>query len=385
MIITKFASLYDTKEDVHILHGSWQQLCQWLEKPAMVSDYTWAEFNALPEDSSKFTDYDWQIRRDTQESVKTSAGGAVYGRMVGSVGRSKENFPTRSAISLDYEHCSADIYDRVKNALDGYSYAYHTTCKHHPPDDYRLRVIVPFATDVRWELHSIVAVDIANKIGVQGIDRSCVQPYRMMLFCVLLKGNEYSYHYKIDTMLDVEKYLMDKYGTLDIKELTEKAGINWDDWPLPDMEKLTRKKKVVSCGGREIEYEVKRSYNAKPGDVISCFNDVVACWEILDTLPDYSRSGRDRYKYDLANSRGGVSVSLDGRWTKSWHENSGDPIHDERGYWSAFDLFVRFKCDKKLSFKQKLNKAHDYALNNHREKYGKKFYGEAVWEFYKKE
>lgn len=363
---------------------SWQEFCAKIMHPVVTVGTTWAVYKGLPErparENGKIIDYN----EETQWGIKSKAGGAVFGELIipdgKEISRKKEYFPKRSAICFDYENCTAEIFDRVKKALQQYSYCYHTTCNCRLPDDVRIHVIIPFIEPIDWELYSIIAVELARAIGLQGLDVSCLERSHMENYCVSLRDNPYLYHIHNAEFLDGEKYLMEKYGTLDAKEITEKAGIAWKEFKIPDMEKYNRKEKetVSKAGKINVKFTVGEFSpgHAIAGNVKSCFNHVFSCNEILDLLPSMYIPCGNRYTYFKGSGFGGVWVSIDGTRCGSHHSNSGDPLCNGHS-WTAFDLYVEF-FGGEGNFNSKMKKAHQYAREKKGDKYEKIYYGKKI-------
>lgn len=351
MVITEYWKIKAVKT-AKVKNYSWQEFVSKISHPAVMVGTTLEKFKKLPEESDDYEE-------ETQRRTKQLGGGAVFGEMVGS-GRTKDNFPTRSAIVLDYEGCKEDIYVRVDNALQGFSYCYHTTCKHCPPFDCRLHVIIPFAKPVDKKLYSVVAVEFANAVGLEGLDVTCLRVAQPMLYCVQLRGSEYRYQAQTADFLDVESYLLNKYGTLDVKEITKAANIDWSIYSLPDMVKETKEKvkRVIKVAGNIVTYDFKPTRGAIAGDVKSCFNESISVSQVLDGLKEYERVG-DRYKYYLSTS-GTAGVWIDPTDTVFYSHHNSDPLGDGRGH-SAFDVWVYYSTQDIKRWSDKLQRAHEFA------------------------
>lgn len=369
MVITEYRSLYSTNGNVK--KYSWKEFCNKISHPVVSVGTTWERFISLPKTSDNYED-------ETQQEIKMKAGGAVFGEMFTSAdvppGRKKDNFRTRSAISLDYEHCNEGIYERIHSALEGYTYAYHTTCKHQPPHDCRLHVIIPFANDVDWKQYTLLAVEFSKKIGVDGLDESCLRRSQMMLYCVHLRGTEYKYYTHTADFLDAEKYLTEVYGTLDVEAIIKNFGASVCNTELKYITKKVKKEResVKKAAPRTD----RRNYvfhpdESRAGDIRSCFNAVFSCRDILDTLPEYVPCG-ERYTYYKGSGAGGVWVSDDGIRCGSFHSDSGDPLYGRS--LTAFDVFLLYKCDDCDTYRDKLLRAHKYAIAMRKTEYTRVFY-----------
>ena len=385
LVVTEYRSLYDVK-NARVVTYPWFDFTRRLEKPFVFKNMSWESYKDLPRELSQEQKNAGLWDLETRSKIKQLAGGAVYGRMVlpdgvTEAGRRAEYFPKRSAIVYDFEGCKEDIYDRISKALKDVTYAWHTTCSHRPQDgDIRLHVIIPFNMETDWRLYTIAAIDLAKKIGMEGLDRSCIKRSQMELYCVQLRGNEYRYQvHNIQegnsvVFFNVENYLQKKYNTLDIRAIVKAMNIDVSEW-CPELAKECKPEKTVVVEGKTIHYASKRDFRpkaAKRFDVVSCFNAAYSCWDILDGLVEYKRKG-DRYQYYLGSGVSGVWVSDDGYWCGSFHADSGDPLHGHGN--TAFDVWTKFYCDRRASFKVKKAEAHKYAKANNKRYYNLFYFG----------
>ena len=386
LVVTEYRSLYDVK-NARVVEYPWFEFTRRLEKPFVYKNMFWERYKELPKELTQEQKNAGLWDLETRSKIKQLAGGAVYGRMVlpegvMEAGRKAKYFPTRSAIVFDYENCDESIYGRISDALKDITFAWHTTCSHRPQDgDIRLHVIIPFNKETDWRLYSVAAIDLAKQIGVEGLDRSCIKRSQMELYCVQLRGNEYKYqvHNVQDggtvVFLNVEEYLQKKHNTLDIRSIVEAMDIDISEW-CSELAEECKLKKTVVVEGTVIHYMSKRDFRpkaAKRFDVVSCFNAAYSCWDILDDLVEYERKG-DRYQYYLGSGVSGVWVSNDGYWCGSYHADSGDPLHGHGN--TAFDVWTKFHCDSKASFKTKKAEAHKYAKENSKRYYKLFYFGE---------
>lgn len=381
MIITEYRNIRSPKS-AKVKDYTWNDFCNKIKNPVVKYGMPWETFMGLPDGYDRDDDgkvIDWG--QETKESVKNLAGGAVYGEMVlpagAEIGRNKEHFPMRSAIVFDYEHCGPEIFGRVQEALQGITYCYHTTCKCRIPDDVRIHIIIPFSKPVNWDMHCVVAVDLARKIGLQGLDVSCLAKNQMELYCVLLRNNEYKYHINNEDFLDGEKYLTEHYGSTDVMELSDKMKIDWSEFKLPDLISKSGNKIAYKIGNKVVRTAV-REFNFKPnvpiaGDVKSCFNSCFSCRDLLDMIPEKYISVGERYRYYKGSGSAGVWVSDDGTLCGSWHSDSGDPLNKRRA-WTAFDLYLLYFCKGLKKYSEKKKKAHQFALSKYKDKYLKLYH-----------
>lgn len=392
MIVTEYRGLKNPKS-AKVKEYDWNAFC-WKCSHPFCYGITVNNYDKLPKDFKK-SEYEkakaeghpieWH---ESRQGIKEHNGGFVFGEIHipdgKEIGRGKDYFPARNGITFDYEKCGDDIYSRIKNNLNEWTYCYYTTCNHNPKEnDFRLRIVIPFVKTVERKLFSLATVEFAKKIGLEGIDDCCIQADRMMLYPVVIRQNEnewkdFQFWRNDGTLLDVEKYFMEKYGTLEAKELAEQIGIDWDFWSCPDLKKECREKicKVVKIGSKTVKYHNMDDYEFKPmkpkrGDVKSCFNAVFSCRDILSMQPDYQDEG-ERWLYVKGEGSAGVWFSDDG--TRCGSHHSTDPLHNGHS-WTAFDLWVFFNCDEKENFSNKLRMAHKYASESKKgEKYEKLYY-----------
>ena len=366
MVVTEYNGYFDKNGKVK--NYTWERFCVKLSHPVVSIGMTLGSFKSLPDDytrddKGKIIDY----KEECQPYYKTRAGGAIFGEVVGDKSRVKDNITTRTAIYLDYEKVKSEIYDRIESGLQGLTYCYHTSCKHCPPDDIRLHIIIPFVEAVDWKYCTIVAWVLANRIGLDGFDDSSIRRSQLALYCVGLRGSEYRFKKNDGEVLDAKKFLMDTYNTLDINELVKVSGVSTSDLkykPVVD--------KVITLHDKKQVRIYSEFHHDKPrrGDVISCFNATYSVRDILDSLPDYEAVG-DRYKYYRA--KGGANVRVfDDEKCYSHHSKSGDPLNDGHSH-SAFDVWVIYNTGENDTFSQKVTKAHNFAMNN--DKYVKYFLG----------
>lgn len=367
MVVTEYNGYFDKHGKVK--NYTWERFCSKLSHPVVSIGMSLESFKALQDDYTR--DKDGKIldyKEECQPYYKTRAGGAIYGEVVGDKSRVKENITTRTAVYLDYEKVKSEIYDRIESGLQGITYCYHTTCKHCPPDDIRLHIIIPFTDSVDWQYCTIVAWVLANRIGLDGFDDSSLRRSQMALYCVGLRGSEYRFHKSDGEVLDVNKFLTDTFGTLDIDDLVKLSGVNTSGLK----HKEVVDKVITLHNNQKVRiYSEFKPDKPRRGDVISCFNATYSVRDILDSLPEYEAVG-DRYKYYKAKGVANVQVTLDDKRCYSHHSKSGDPLFDGHSH-SAFDLWVMYNTSDSDNFSQKVTKAHNFAMNN--DKYVKYFLG----------
>ena len=385
MIITEYKGIQNVKS-MKVNDVSWQDFCFKCSHPIrygmMLSDYVKESFpdTFTADDYAKAKAEGKRIEWfDSRNGIKGHNGSYIAGEAIvpegQEAGRKKDFFHSRCAITFDYEHCGSDIFERIKK-LNEWKYCYYTTIKHNPPDDYRLRIVIPFAEPVDEKLFYIITAEFANKIGTDGIDKTCIQTSRMMCYPVVLKKNEnewndFQFHANDGQLLDVEKYLAEKYDSVDSKALTKKIGIDWSWWNCRDMNEYCREivVKEKTTGKHKISYSVSTYFRPKTktmaGDVKSCFNAVFSVREILRMSNKFDECG-DRFKKSGSHSTPGVCMNFDETLAWTFHDRDG---LSERKAWDAFELYLKLFTDEKLSFRERRQIAHEFAIKRKGEKY----------------
>jgi len=89
---------------------------------------------------------------------------------------------------------SADFDDKVKTALSGYEFFNHATIS-SKAGSIRRRIVIPLAEPVSLDTREAFIRYIANQIGMESIDASCVRSKQLMVLPVHCKNADtYSYH-----------------------------------------------------------------------------------------------------------------------------------------------------------------------------------------------
>lgn len=324
LVLTEFASV-NTKTGSRY-EVEWLTLAKKLAKPYK-SEFTREQFTSMS--------------KDAQAIEKNKSHGAVYGESLDGH-KTKASIPLRCAITLDYDEPDADIVDRVKNACSGFACVLYSTInstKSHP----RVRVIIPTNRLINPDEHNAVGRLIADRIGTNGIDNSCLQQWRMMLYPAVLSDQEYIYWFNDKQILDVNEWL-DKYA-------------DWRDvsaWPtFPDEKKKLKVAKQRAERNEPVVIGDPREKHGIIGAFCRCYSITQAMKQFLPGI--YEAGDNGRYTYTKGSSRNGVAI-FDDKLLYSFHDT------DPAGMMmlNAYDL-VRIH---KFGDRDKADK--DYADQNRR-------------------
>lgn len=289
LTITEFQSV-NTKSG-NKLDIEWLTLARKLAIPYK-SPFTRAQYTAMD--------------KDAQAIEKNKSHGAVYGESLDGH-KLKASIPLRCAITLDYDEPDIDIVDKVKNACNGFACVLYSTIN-NTKEQPKVRVIIPTNRLINPDEHNAVGRLIADRIGLKGIDKSCLQQWRMMLYPAVLADQEYIYWFNDVDILDVDAWL-DKYA-------------NWRDasqWPtFPDEKK---KLKTAKERAERNELVVIGGPREKTG-IIGAFCKYYSITQAIKTfLPGvYEPGDNGRYTYTKGHSKNGVAI-FDDKLLYSFHDS----------------------------------------------------------------
>lgn len=262
------------------------------------------------------------MSRDRQTDVK-DVGGFVGGMLKEGL-RKKGNITGRWLLTLDYDEFDADHLYKAKAALGDIIWALHSTHK-HTLKAWRVRLVLPLSREVLPEEYVAIARLVANRIGMEGIDRSTFEPERLMFWWSCSRDG---------AQLKAESG--EKSKRLDADAVLN-AYRNWRDaaeWPkLPEEEAIWQ-------GGGDItpltgaKGRPQQNPEEKTG-VIGAFCRTYSIRQAIETfLGDvYTRGSNGRYTYTLGKTSNGGVVYND----RFFYSNHGtDPAGGKLS--NAFDL-----------------------------------------------
>ena len=277
------------------------------------SEISWEDFKKRVSTTIRTTETIEEYRKMTkaQQANVKDKGGFVMGHLKG--GRRKKNTVlSRSALALDMDYGTLDVWDEVISKQPYRCCAYST--HKHTPEKPRLRIVIPLSRDVSEAEYPAVARMAAKDIGIDLFDDSTYEAHRLMYWPSTSMNGEFFYKEKDGRDLEPDE-LLARYD-------------DWQDestWPVS-----SRQSAVPHHGSKEMADPL-----TKPG-IVGTFCRAYGMTETIDTfLPDiYAPSSMEnRYDYIPADSAAGV-VIYDDKFAYSHHAT--DPVCGK--LLNAFDL-----------------------------------------------
>ena len=226
-----------------------------------------------------------KLGKAKQDDIK-DVGGFVMGRLKDGR-RKKDCVISRSAVTLDMDHGTADIIAEMEMFFDMKMLIYST--HKHTPEAPRLRLIIPLTREVTPDEYGAVSRMMAKDIGIELFDDSTYEPSRLM--------------YWPSTSSDGEFVFRELEGSVADPDVILSRYKDWKDvssWPVSNRQSAI------------VERSMKKQADplAKDG-LIGAFNRTYTVTEAVETfLPDvYQPSAMPgRYDYIPADSTAGVVV-----------------------------------------------------------------------------
>lgn len=226
-----------------------------------------------------------KLGKAKQDDIK-DVGGFVMGRLKDGR-RKKDCVISRSAVTLDMDHGTADIIAEMEMFFDMKMLIYST--HKHTPEAPRLRLIIPLTREVTPDEYGAVSRMMAKDIGIELFDDSTYEPSRLM--------------YWPSTSSDGEFVFWELEGSVADPDVILSRYKDWKDvssWPVSNRQSAI------------VERSMKKQADplAKDG-LIGAFNRTYTVTEAVETfLPDvYQPSAMPgRYDYIPADSTAGVVV-----------------------------------------------------------------------------
>jgi putative DNA primase/helicase len=277
------------------------------------SDISWEDFKKRVSTTVHTTETVQEYRKMTkaQQANVKDKGGYVFGHLKG--GRRKKNTVLcRSALALDMDYGTPDVWDEVITKQSYRCCAYST--HKHTADKPRLRIVIPLSRDVSEAEYPAVARMAAKDIGIDLFDDSTYEAHRLMYWPSTSINGDFFYQEKDGCDLD-PNVLLSRYD-------------DWQDestWPVS-----SRQSAVEHHGSKEMADPL-----TKPG-IVGAFCRAYSMTDAIDTfLSDiYAPSSMEnRYDYIPADSAAGV-VIYDDKFSYSHHAT--DPVCGR--LLNAFDL-----------------------------------------------
>ena len=226
-----------------------------------------------------------KLGKAKQDDIK-DVGGFVMGRLKDGR-RKKDCVISRSAVTLDMDHGTADIIAEMEMFFDMKMLIYST--HKHTPEAPRLRLIIPLTREVTPDEYGAVSRMMAKDIGIELFDDSTYEPSRLM--------------YWPSTSSDGEFVFRELEGSVADPDVILSRYKDWKDvssWPVSNRQSAI----VERCMKKQADPL------AKDG-LIGAFNRTYTVTEAVETfLSDvYQPSAMPgRYDYIPADSTAGVVV-----------------------------------------------------------------------------
>lgn len=260
-----------------------------------------------------------EMDKDQQKIEKCKSGGAVWGESLD--GRKvKASIPLRSAITLDYDEPNKTIVEDIKNACKDFSFVIYSTIN-STKEKPRIRVIIPVDRTINSDEHNAIGRLLCDRIGMTGVDSSCLQQARMMLYPAVLSDQEFIFFFNDEQILSVSEWLS-KYS-------------DWQDassWPMFPNDKTVLKK------GKERASSNEAVVVGDPREKFGVIGAFCRCYTIPEAIKKfipgtYEPGENGRWTYTKGHSKNGVAV-FDDVLLYSFHES------DPAGYkmLNSFDL-----------------------------------------------
>ena len=147
------------------------------------------------------------LEKLSRPGSKKESGNYVLGTFSGTR-RQKSAITTRTGLYLDADYASSDFLDRVKKALGGTAYAYHSTWR-STPESPRWRLIIFLDRAVLPDEYLYLAERLMDEIGRDDFDPGSSQPERYMFWPSAQVKKDYVFGSEDGNRLAVDPMLED--------------------------------------------------------------------------------------------------------------------------------------------------------------------------------
>jgi AAA domain-containing protein len=158
----------------------------------------------------------WLTREPPEAQDKAQAGWYIPGTFE-PVYRDSDNFVSRDAITLDFDHVTIDAWGDVLFALDNIAFAIYTTFTHTDLAP-RFRVVIPLSRPAGYDEFQAVARKIAEKIGIELVARESFIPSQMTYAPTRKFGAPFIGEVRAGVWLDVDATLREYNDWTDVKQ-----------------------------------------------------------------------------------------------------------------------------------------------------------------------
>jgi putative DNA primase/helicase len=170
------------------------------------SEISWEDFKKRVGQTIKTTETVEEYRKMSkakQAEIKDK-GGYVLGHL--KAGRRKKgNVLSRSALALDMDFGTPDVWEKVLSKLP-YAFCTYSTHKHTPQHP-RLRMIIPLSREVSEAEYPAVGRMAAKEIGIDLFDDSTYEAHRLMYWPSTSSNGVFFYREHDGKLLDPDDYL----------------------------------------------------------------------------------------------------------------------------------------------------------------------------------
>ena len=256
--------------------------------------------------TSETTEQFKNMDKANKDRIKNCIGGFVGGTLKENGNRNNDNIKNRILITLDIDHCSINIEDKLKDI--NYSYIIYSTHS-HLPESQRLRLVIPLNREVTPVEYEAIARMVASEIDktMDMFDDTTYESVRLMYWPSTPKGGDYYFKYQDKEFLTADNVL-------------NKYTFGWQDvssWP------------VSSRKSQKIMSDIKKQQDPleKKG-IIGAFCRTYTIQEVIEEyLSDIYRLSDDgtRATYIKGSTSNGVII-YDDKFSYSHH--STDPAGD---------------------------------------------------------
>ena len=210
----------------------------------------------------------------------------------------------------------ANFDEKLHDVLGEYEYYAHSTIS-STEQNKRRRIIIPLASPVTADVREATIRFIADKLGMQNVDKASKNTRQMMCFPVYTKdGEKYAYH-----------------NTGKLMNATEWLPAGWEDvsnWP-----KWADENKI-KCN--KTSGNPKKRLDVEQGEWIPCwdknklhyaYNCTYRISDVLKESGKYTQENKNRWSHTYDNAKGGIQVTNDS-WLYSHYGNdclsTGTPL-----------------------------------------------------------
>lgn len=193
---------------------------------------------------------------------------------------------------------SDDFDDKLKEAIGDYEYYAHSTVS-STEQNKRRRIIIPLASPVTADVREAVIRFVADKVGIQNVDKASKNPRQIMCFPVYTTdGEKYAYHNQGKIM-----------------NATDWLPAGWEDvnnWPRWENEKKIKSNKTSGNHRKSVDVEC--------GEWIPCwdsnklhyaYNRTYRISDVLKSSGKYRQESETRWSHNCGSSINGIEVTND--------------------------------------------------------------------------